>query len=96
MTFSMRKSNVDPRAEKFLRKLPPKHGGQLARKIEALAENPYPQDSQRLAGYKGVLRVDSGEYRIIYEATDEWVIVWIVGKRNDSDVYKKLRRLLGR
>lgn len=90
----MRKSNVDPRAEKFLRKLQPKHGGQLARKIEALCENPYPQDSQQLRGYPA-LRVDSGEYRIIYRVTNLWLFVLIVGKRNDSEVYKELRRRFG-
>ena len=90
----MRESNFDPRAEKFLRKLPKKHGGQIGRKIKELLENPYPPDMQRLHGYPA-LRVDSGEYRIIYQVTDTWIFVLIVGKRNDSEVYKDLRKRFG-
>lgn len=90
----MRKSNFDPRTEKFLRKLPKKHGNQIARKVEALLLNPYPQDAYQLHGYPA-WRVDSGEYRIIYQVTNTWIFVLIVGKRNDSAVYKELRKRFG-
>lgn len=91
----MRKSNFDPRTEKFLRELPKKHGNQIARKIEGLLLNPYPQDAQLLSGYKSAWRVDSGEYCIIYQVTETWIFVLIVGKRNDSAVYKELRKRFG-
>ena len=94
MISYVRQSNFDPRAEKFLRKLPKKHGGQIARKVEELLNDPYPPDSLRLKGYSA-LRVDSGEYRIIYQVTEKWIFILIVGKRNDSEVYKELRKRFG-
>ncbi len=41
--------------------------------------------------------VDSGEYRIVYrfDADADLVEVILVRKRNDDEVYKKLKRLLG-
>jgi len=35
--------------------------------------------------------VDAGEYRIVYRAT-ETVELLLVGKRNDDEVYKQLKR----
>ena len=90
----MRNIDTDDRTKKFIRKLPSKHARQIIRKIETLAENPYPPDSLSLKGYPA-LRVDSGEYRIIYQVTDTWIFVLIVGKRNDSEVYKELRKRFG-
>jgi mRNA interferase RelE/StbE len=42
-------------------------------------------------------RVDSGEYRIVYrfDTNLDLVEVILVGKRNDDEVYKQLKRLLG-
>lgn len=57
---------------------------------------PFPADSEQLSGYQGLYRVDSGEYRIVYRYFPEQdlVEVILVGKRNDDDVYKRLKRLL--
>ena len=53
--------------------------------------------SEQLSGYQGFYRVDSGEYRIVYRFFSEkdLVEVILVGKRNDDDAYKRLKRLLG-
>ncbi|TAG72751.1 MAG: type II toxin-antitoxin system RelE/ParE family toxin [Oscillatoriales cyanobacterium] len=61
----------------------------------ALNVDPLPNDSKQLIGYLGYYRVDSGEYRIIYNFNPEEDLVEIilVGKRNDDEVYKKLERL---
>jgi mRNA interferase RelE/StbE len=37
-------------------------------------------------------RVDIGEYRIIYEVEGNTLCIILIGKRNDDEVYKKLRR----
>lgn len=83
--------NFSKDAEKFLRQLPPKHGRQIASKLQQMLENPSPNDSKQLRGYP-YLRVDAGEYRIIYFATEEILEIVLIGKRNDDDVYKRLRR----
>ena len=48
-----------------------------------------PHDSKELKGhpYRGT---DIGEYRIIYRVEKDVLKIALVGKRNDSAVYKKL------
>lgn len=81
----------------FLQGLQPKIAAQIAKKVLALNVNPLPTDGKELTGYPSYYRVDSGEYRIVYQfKTDEDLVeVILVGKRNDDEVYKKLERLLG-
>lgn len=87
----MRRVDLSRQAAKFLRQVPPKHGRQLAGKIGQLAADPEPPDSQLLKGYP-YRRADSGEYRIVYEHDAAELRVLIVGKRNDDEVYRLLRR----
>ena len=79
----------------FLKGLQPKIAAQIAKKVLALNVDPLPNDSKQLIGYSGYYRVDSGEYRIIYNFNPEEDLVEIIllGKRNDDEVYKKLERL---
>ncbi len=84
--------NLSRDSEKFLRRLLPKHRRQVTIKIFKLAENPDSQDSSKLRGYENFYRVDAGEYRIIYYFTSTIIFITLVGKRNDSDVYRKLSR----
>ena len=48
-----------------------------------------------MRGFEGYLRADSGEYRIIYriDTCGAFLLVAILGKRNDGQVYKLFRRL---
>lgn len=83
--------NFSKAAEKALLRLPSKHGRQIAGKIQSLRENPYPHDSKLLKGYP-FHRADSGEYRIIYEISADTLFILLVGKRNDDEIYKQLKR----
>lgn len=83
--------NFSSQAIKFLKKVSGKPAKQIKRKIEDLCRNPYPQDSSKLVGYD-FHRVDSGEYRIIYAVNDHVLEIRIVGKRNDDEAYKILKR----
>lgn len=78
----------------FLKGLPEKIFYQIWRKILTLAENPCQQDLKKIGIYqdKDVFRVDTGEYRIIYQydLQDLWLL--LIGKRNDSEVYKEYKR----
>ncbi len=89
----MLKINLSVRAHKFLQKLPAKHERQIVTKISLLAQEPLPPDSKLLVGHAPLRRADMGEYRIIYYAEHLVLYVVLVGKRNDSDVYKRLNRL---
>ena len=81
----------------FLNGLQPKIAAQIAKKVLSLNVEPLPNDSKQLSGYQGFYRVDSGEYRIVYRyfPDQDLVEVILLGKRNDDDVYKRLKRLLG-
>ena len=81
----------------FLQGLQPKIAVQITKKVLALNLDPRPVDSKELVGYSGIYRVDSGEYRIVYRFDPEidLVEILLVGKRNDDEVYKQLKRLLG-
>ncbi len=88
--------NLKPKAKKFISSLPPKHKRQIKDSILALQDTPLPHDSKKLRGYENYIRVDVGEYRIIYryEQQDDLIIVVLVGKRNDNQIYKIARRAL--
>lgn len=89
----MLKIEISKRAGKFLSTLPPKQGRKLAVKIQQLRENPEPNDSILLKGFSPYRRADQGEYRIIYFVHEDILKVDLIGKRNDEDIYKQLRRL---
>ncbi len=81
-------------SEKFLKRLPPKHRRQVAEKIFGLIENPEAPDSIPLRGYADYYRVDIGEYRIVYRWSVTTLYVPLIGKRNDDEVYRKLKRMM--
>ena len=79
----------------ILSKSNPKLLSQIFRKTLSLRRNPYPQDYKELKNYtyEGLqgLRVDQGEYRIIYvvdELNHEVTIITIVNRNDD---YKELK-----
>lgn len=87
----MLKLNITKTALSFIESLPGKQFKQVAGSMFSLLQNPEPHDSAKLKGYP-YRRVDIGEYRIIYEVIKGELRVLIVGKRNDDDVYKQLKR----
>ena len=89
----MLKIEISKRSAKFLSKVPPKQARQLGTKIQELRSNPEPHDSQGLKGFAPFRRADIGEYRIVYLVEEETLKIALVGKRNDDDIYKQLRRL---
>ncbi|MEX0814395.1 MAG: hypothetical protein WD014_01860 [Dongiaceae bacterium] len=88
----MLKTNFSRQAEKFQERLPPKHRRQIATKIIELSNNPQPPDSIQLKGHP-YRRADVGEYRIVYLALPAILEIRLIGKRNDSVIYKQLQRL---
>lgn len=91
----MIKLHIEKRTAKYIEKLPPKHKGQIRIAIEDLIKDPIRNDTKKLVGYN-YLRVDVGEYRVIYQflKRSNLLIIVLVGKRNDDEVYKKLERLI--
>ncbi|WP_410526158.1 palindromic element RPE3 domain-containing protein [Rickettsia endosymbiont of Orchestes rusci] len=53
----------------------------------------HPHDSKLLKGSEEQYhRVDVGEFRIIYQKNKEIFYIFIIGKRNDAEVYKLFKR----
>lgn len=80
-------------AAKFSLRLPPKQKGQVGRRINALAENPLASDTRGLQGPAPFRRAAIGECRIIYRVSGTTLSILLIGKRNDDEVYRKLRRM---
>ena len=81
-------------AGRFIKSLPPKQYKQVVGTVLGLLNNPEPHDSKVLKGSKvNNRRADIGEYRIVYRVEDDTLIVPVIGKRNDDEVYKLLDRL---
>lgn len=61
-----------------------------------LLVNPRPHDSKKIGEYKErpIYRVDSGEYRLVYQYDEVLLYPLILGKRNDDQVYKEMKRKL--
>jgi mRNA interferase RelE/StbE len=91
----MRKPDLSKDAEKFLRRLPPKQGRQLATKIAELLEDPEPPVSTQVKSNSNYRRADVGEYRIIYEVEADCVRITLIDRRNDDQIYRKFRRKHG-
>ena len=90
----MYKLDITKVAGKFIANLQAKQYRQVVSSILNLRENPEPHDSKQLKGHSEYRRVDIGEYRIIYRTEKDTVYIALVGKRNDSEVYKQFDRLV--
>jgi mRNA interferase RelE/StbE len=89
---TLRKLAFDRDVPKFLSDLAGKQYKQIVAKILDLAKDPEPLDSQPLHGYEELRRIDSGEFRVVYRYDDDTAFIEIVGKRNDDEVYRDLKR----
>jgi mRNA interferase RelE/StbE len=88
----MLKIDLGKRAEKYMRTLPRKHAAQIATKIFELRNDPLSPDSKQLQNSE-FRRADFGEHRIVYTISSTTLFIPLIGKRNDGDVYRRLRRL---
>lgn len=78
-----------PSALRQFKKLPPAIQTQVQGVIDGLAENPRPHGYKKLHGkLKAFHRIDSGNYRVVYEIHDNVLIVVVVKVGDRSDVYK--------
>lgn len=87
----MRKLDLTSDAHKFLSGLPAKQFRQVLLKTLDLMKDPRPHDSKALQGFP-YYRVDVGEFRIVYTFDSENLRIAKVGKRNDAEVYRNLKR----
>lgn len=77
---------------KDIPKFPAKIQRQLALKIDELCKNPNAQDVSLLKGHAPYKRATSGEYRIVFHVSGDTLYIDFIAKRNDDEIYKKLKR----
>lgn len=70
-----------------LRSIPKKDVARVLQRMESLRDVPRPPGSEKLSGQERY-RIRQGVYRIIYEVTDEALIVTIVKVGHRKRVYK--------
>lgn len=76
-------------AQRELSRLPRDDRRMVEDRIQSLAKNPHPAGSVTLKGkvFKGLCRIRSGNYRVIYQVQDERLIVLVVKVGDRKDVY---------
>lgn len=89
----MRNLDFSKQALSFIESLQLKQKKQISNKIQILLENAKPQDCKKLKGVGEYFRVDVGEYRIIYSIGKATLSIFVIGKRNDGEVYRKFERM---
>ncbi len=83
---------IDEAALRDIKKLPVKARTAVFELTEKLGTNPRPEGIEPIVRFKGLFRVRSGNYRIVYQIQDnnKLVIVAAVGDR--KDIYSLLER----
>ncbi|MDO8616601.1 MAG: type II toxin-antitoxin system RelE/ParE family toxin [Dehalococcoidia bacterium] len=76
-------------ARKQLERLHPKIRRQIYARLNGLHQDPRPHDIKALRGVGGY-RIDSGEYRIIYEIDDRARFVTVRAIKHRKDAYRNL------
>ena len=84
--MALYKLSIKPSAGKELEGVGAKQDRtRIIAKISALAENPRPRGSEKLAGYDDRYRFRQGNYRVVYEIDDDssHVTIYKIGHRRD-------------
>ena len=82
-------------SQKFLARLDKKFARQIVLKIEDLSITGHCHDTSKLKCTSPFphYRVDIGEFRIIYRHETKKLIIELIGKRNDNEIYDLFKRM---
>lgn len=79
---------VDPKAEKFILRLPQRDQARIRAAIDGLEENPRPRGCLKLKGEDNQWRIRVGRWRIVYSVWDRLLLVEVVDVDDRKDVYR--------
>jgi len=71
-----------------LRALPKEVVSRLVRAAEALATNPHPPGSKKLAGSQHTYRIRQGDYRVVYNVLTDQILIEVIRVGHRRDVYR--------
>lgn len=80
---------LTPRAARDFKSLDGPIRERIARRIDSLAENPYPQGIKKIEGEDALYRLRVGDYRILYQVKRKILLVLIVGIGHRRDIYRR-------
>jgi mRNA interferase RelE/StbE len=63
----------------------------ITQRILALAENPRPPGVEKLSGTNEKYRIRQGDFRILYEIQDTFLVVYVVRIADRKEAYRKGR-----
>jgi mRNA interferase RelE/StbE len=75
-------------ARKELKSLPKKYIALVLEKVNALAQNPFPHGSKKLADSENNYRIRIGIYRVVYSVFRKILTIEIVRVKHRKDVYR--------
>jgi mRNA interferase RelE/StbE len=77
-----------PRAERDFKSLSHQIQSRVEKKIQNLAENPFPSGVKKLIGEENLYRIRVGDHRIVYTIESGKLIVLIVTIKHRREVYR--------
>ena len=79
---------IKPSASREIRKLPKQVQPGIIAALGALAVGPRPHGVRKLTGADDLYRVRVGEYRVVYQVSDEELLVLVVKVAHRRDAYR--------
>ncbi|MGI8642040.1 MAG: type II toxin-antitoxin system RelE family toxin [Pyrinomonadaceae bacterium] len=77
-----------PSAARELRKLPKDIAKRISKKIDSLADNPFPYGYTEMKGSQNYYRVKVGDYRIIYTVEHGEILILVVSIGHRREIYR--------
>ena len=65
---------------------------QIRNAIRTLADNPRPPGAIKIEGFKGLYRLRSGAYRIVYAIQDSQLVILVTAVGDRKNIYPLLKR----
>jgi mRNA interferase RelE/StbE len=81
--------SLAPSAARELRKFDPDVRRRIQAALDLLATEPRPPAATRLVGGSGEWRVRTGNYRIVYEISDDQLLVLVLRMAHRREVYDR-------
>ena len=79
-----------PKAQRDFKALDGSIRGRIARRIDSLADNPFPSGIKKIEGEDELYRLRVGDYRVLYQVQGRALLVLIVRIGHRREVYRRI------
>jgi len=79
---------LERRAERDIKRLPKEVFDRIIPHLKALSENPKPSGCRKISGSRSDWRIRIGDYRVIYEVSEQEHAVKVMRIRHRKNVYR--------